>query len=73
MATSSCLKGILISYHSNSLDSFEPVTEAEVNKSYKILKNQSKKICSLDAVPTWLIIESADSLTPAITSIVNCS
>ena len=52
------------------LDSFEPVTETEVNK---ILKNLSKKTCSLDVVPTWLIIECADSLTPAITSIVNCS
>ena len=39
----------------------------------KILKNLSKKTCSLDVVPTWLIIESADSLTPVITSIVNCS
>ena len=54
----------------HGLDSFEPVTEAEVNK---ILNNLSKKICSLDVVPTWLIIECADSLTPAITSIVNCS
>ena len=54
----------------HGLDSFEPVTEAEVNK---ILKNLSKKTCSLDVVPTWLIIECADSLTPAITSIVNCS
>ena len=54
----------------NGLDSFEPVTETEVNK---ILKNLSKKTCSLDVVPTWLIIECADSLTPAITSIVNCS
>ena len=54
----------------HGLDSFEPATEAEVNK---ILKNLSKKTCSLDVVPTWLIIECADSLTPAITSIVNCS
>ena len=54
----------------NGLDSFEPVTETEVNK---IFKNLSKKTCSLDVVPTWLIIECADSLTPAITSIVNCS
>ena len=54
----------------NGLDSFEPVTETEVNK---ILKNLSKKTCSFDVVPTWLIIECADSLTPAITSIVNCS
>ena len=52
----------------HGLDSFEPVTEAEVNK---ILKNLSKKTCSLDVVPTWLIIECADSLTTAITSIVN--
>ena len=50
----------------HGLDSFEPVTEAEVNK---ILKNLSKKTCSLDVVPTWLIIECADSLTPAIKSI----
>ena len=55
---------------SNGLDSFEPVSEAEVNK---ILNNLSKKTCSLDVVLTWLIIECADSLTPAITSIVNCS
>ena len=54
----------------HGLDSFEPVTEAEVNN---ILNNLSKKTCSLDVVPTWLIIECADSLTPAITSIVNCS
>ena len=54
----------------HGLDSFEPLTEAEVNK---ILKNLSKKTCSLDVVPNWLIIECADSLTPAITSIVNCS
>ena len=54
----------------NGLESFEPVTEAEVNK---ILKNLSKKTCSSDVVPTWLIIECEDSLTPAITSIVNCS
>ena len=33
----------------HGLDSFEPVTEAEVNK---ILKNLSKKTCSLDVVPT---------------------
>ena len=54
----------------SGLDSFVPVTKAEVNKS---LKNLSKKTCSLNVVPTWLIIECADSLTPAITSIVNCS
>ena len=59
---------ILVDNH--GLDSSEPVTEAEENKIFKIL---SKKTCSLDVVPTWLIIECADSLTPAITSIVNCS
>ena len=42
----------------NGLGSFEPVTETEVNK---ILKNLSKKTSSLDVVPTWLIIECADS------------
>ena len=45
----------------HGLDTFELVTEAEVNN---ILKNLSKKTCSLDVVPTWLIIECADSLTP---------
>ena len=54
----------------HGLDSFEPVTEAEVNK---IHKNLSKKTSSLDVVPTLLIMECADSLTPAITSIVNYS
>ena len=41
----------------NGLDSFEPVTETEVNK---ILLNLSKKTSSLDVVPTWLIIECVD-------------
>ena len=54
----------------NKLDSFEPATNEEV---MAILKKLPNKTCSLDPVPTWLVIKCCEELCPSITSIVNSS
>ena len=51
-----------------SLFSFRPVTDAEV---YRLLKQSSSKFCSIDPVPTKLVKDCSDILTPLIRDIVN--
>ena len=53
-----------------TLNSFRPASDDEIKD---ILKDLPNKTCSLDPVPTWIIIQCANELCPAITSIVNCS
>ena len=48
--------------------SFRPVTDAEV---YKLLKQSPSKFCSIDPVPTKLVKDCSDVLTPLIKVIVN--
>jgi exonuclease III len=53
-----------------SLTSFEPLTVEEVKK---IIMASPTKSCALDPIPTWLLKELCDPLTPVITKIVNIS
>ena len=59
------------SAHSSShFLSFRPVSQEEVRH---IISKSSKKTCSLDPIPTSLLIECLDDVLPAITSIINDS
>ena len=52
------------------LDSFKSLTEDEVNQ---IISNSSKKSCSLDPMPTHLVVDCLDVLLPVITRMINLS
>jgi len=54
----------------SSWSSFRPTTEAEVRR---IIMSSPVKSCSLDPMPTFLIREFVDLLTPYVTAIVNSS
>ena len=57
--------------HSDSqFTSFHTVTEDEVRR---IISNSSKKTCSLDPIPTSLLMNCLDEILPAVTSIINNS
>ncbi|GFR84986.1 hypothetical protein ElyMa_004162100 [Elysia marginata] len=53
-----------------SLNSFRPTTEDAVKN---IIKSMPNKTCSLDAFPTWVAIQYADLLSPALRHLINCS
>ncbi|GFS12065.1 hypothetical protein ElyMa_006687600 [Elysia marginata] len=53
-----------------SINSFRPTTEDEVKN---IIKSMPNKTCSLDAFPTWVALQYADLLSPALTHLINCS
>jgi hypothetical protein len=50
--------------------SFQPVTPDAVRK---IIMKSSPKTCSLDPIPTPLLIECLDSLLPSLTALINSS
>ena len=50
------------------LDSFKSLTEDEVDQ---IISNSSKKSCSLDPIPTHLLVDCLDVLLPVITRMIN--
>ena len=52
------------------LDSFKTLTEDDVNQ---IISNSSKKSCSLDPMPTHLVVHCLDVLLPVITRMINLS
>ena len=57
--------------HSNSqFTSFHTVTQEEVKR---IISSSSKKTCSLDPIPTSLLIICLDEILPAVTIIINNS
>ncbi|XP_060563505.1 uncharacterized protein LOC132722906, partial [Ruditapes philippinarum] len=49
---------------------FAPTTEQEVKA---LIKKSATKSCELDPIPTWLLKECLDELTPVITSFINVS
>ncbi len=55
---------------SDTLCSFEPVTEEDV---LKIITSSASKSCILDPIPTYLLKECIDVLLPTITHIINLS
>ena len=54
----------------SSLVSLEPFTEVELRR---IIMASPTKSCSLDPVPTFLLLECIDLLLPYVTSMVNVS
>ena len=54
----------------SSLATFEPATEGEIKK---LIRGSPCKSCCLDPLPTFLLKESLDVLTPTITRLVNLS
>ena len=54
----------------NRMETFQPVTIAEIRKL--ILKSPNKS-CSLDPLPTFLVKDCLDELLPSITAIINAS
>ena len=53
---------------SNSVTSFKSLSMDDVRH---IITRSSKKSCSLDPVPTSLVVECMDELLPAVTLIIN--
>ena len=49
---------------------FQPVSEATVKD---VIMKSSPKTCSLDPIPTPLLLESLDALLPSLTAIINSS
>jgi hypothetical protein len=49
---------------------FTPVTTEDVKK---IIRDMPKKSCSLDPIPTWLLIDCLDEIAPVISNIINLS
>jgi hypothetical protein len=54
----------------SSLTAFRPLAEQEV---IKLVRQSPNKSCLLDPIPTWLLKEHLDVLSPIITTIVNTS
>jgi hypothetical protein len=54
----------------NSLSTFRPATDLDIEK---LIKRSPAKSCHLDPIPTWLVKDCVDVLTPAVTTIVNQS
>jgi hypothetical protein len=54
----------------SSLTAFDPVTDDDVNR---VIMESATKSCRLDPIPTWMLKESLDVLSPVITAIINKS
>jgi len=54
----------------SSLTSFRPCTATEISR---IIMSSPVKSCSLDPMPTFLLREMVDVLTPLVTTLVNAS
>ena len=57
-----------MSMYLNSLTAFKPVTESEIRK---IITNSRPTTCSLDPIPTSLMVQSIDPLLPIFTNTIN--
>ena len=64
------LKNIKNSFAGTPLTDFKAVRCDEVRK---IITKSPSKSCTLDPVPTWLLKQCIDELTPALTTITNLS
>lgn len=51
-------------------DKFTPTSEDEVKS---IIRKSASKSCELDPIPTWLLKECLDELTPVMTKVINAS
>ena len=58
------------SFSGITLSTFEPVTEAMVKL---VITKSAPKTCSLDPIPTPLLLEIVDSLLPSLTALINSS
>ena len=56
--------------YQTKLDGFEQVSENYVSS---IIESYPKKSCSLDPIPTWLLVKCEPFVLPTITSIINSS
>ena len=56
--------------YQTKLDCFEQVSENYVSS---IIKSSPKKSCSLDPMPTWLLVKCEPFVLPTITRIINSS
>ena len=56
-------------YHS-TLTCFKQLSEEDVSK---LISASSKKSCSLDPIPTWLLVKCQPAIMPVITRIINSS
>ena len=52
------------------LRNFKKISEEDV---LKFIKNVPKKSCSIDPIPTWLLVQCQTSIIPIITTIINSS
>ena len=57
-------------YHGLSLEQFRVVSESDVRK---VITSSPTKSCALDPIPTWLLKQCLDQVTPVLTVIVNTS
>ena len=57
-------------FDGNKLDSFRPLSEADV---IKMVHNSSNKSCELDPIPTSLLKKCLPELAPTLTRIINTS
>ena len=60
----------IMELHSPSFGSFKAITEDE---TYSIIMNLAKTSCTLDPIPTPLLVNCIDVLLPVITKMVNIS
>ena len=58
------------SFSGITLSTFEPVTEAMVKL---VITKSAPKTCSLDPIPTPLLLEILDCLLPSLTALINSS
>ena len=58
------------SFSGITLSIFEPVTEAMVKR---VITKSAPKTCSLDPIPTPLLLEILDCLLPSLTALINSS
>ena len=57
----------------NSLDDGVEFSSFDLVSPIQVMKSLVAKSCSLDPLPTWLVISCIDELLPVITRIVNLS
>ena len=68
--TISALPAQTDSFSGITLSTFEPVTEVMVKH---VIMKSAPKTCSLDPIPTPLLLEILDSLLPPLTALINSS
>ena len=68
--TVSALPAQTDSFSGITLSTFEPVTEVMVKH---VIMKSAPKTCSLDPIPTPLLLEILDCLLPSLTALINSS